>query len=58
MQNPVDHGTSLTIACHVGLHVGLFIHSNFLGPLGPQALVLSEVGRSQHFPPMRDFRFQ
>lgn len=34
------------------------IHSNFLGPLGPQAPVESEVGQSRHFPPTRDFRFQ
>ena len=47
-----------TIGCHVGHHAGLFIYSDILGPLGPQALLLSEVGRSPHFPPMRDFRFQ
>jgi hypothetical protein len=35
MQNPVDLETSLSIACHVGLHIGLFIHSKenwFLRP--------------------------
>ena len=33
-QNPVDH-EKLYIAFHVRLHVGLFIHLDFLGPLGP-----------------------
>ena len=36
-QNLVDH-EALSIACHEGLHV-VFIHSNLLGPVGPQALV-------------------
>ena len=35
----LDHET-ISIPCHVGLHVGLFIHSNFVGPVGPQVLVL------------------
>ena len=39
-QNSVDHET-LSIACHVGVHVGSIINSNFLGHLGPQALKLS-----------------
>ena len=39
-------------------HVGLFVHSNFLGPSGPQVLVWSEVWQSQHFPPIRDSTFQ
>jgi hypothetical protein len=34
------------------------IHSNFFGPLGPQALMLSEVKWSRRFPPIRYFRFQ
>jgi hypothetical protein len=29
----------LSISWHVGIHVSLFIRSNFLGPLAPQALV-------------------
>ena len=33
-QNMLDHDTS-SIACHVEL----FIHSNFVGPVGPQALL-------------------
>ena len=37
-QNPVDHET-LYIPYHVGLSIGLFIYSNFLSPLGPQAQV-------------------
>jgi hypothetical protein len=53
MQNPGDHKI---IACHVRFHVHLFIHSNFLGSLGSQALVESEVGQFWHFPLMRDFR--
>ena len=36
----------------------IYIHSNFLGLLSPQALVWGEVGWSWHFPPMWDFRFQ
>ena len=36
----------------------LYIYSNFVGPLSPQALVKSEVRQSLHFPPMRDFRIQ
>lgn len=36
----------LSIACHVRIQVCLFIHSNFLGPLGPQALLQSEVHRT------------
>ena len=50
MQNPGEHET-LSVACHVGLwvnhigfHIGLLLHSNFLGPLGPQAVVESEEG--------------
>ena len=35
-----------------------FIHSKFLGSLGPQALVLSEAQQSRQFPPMWDFKFQ
>lgn len=34
------------------------IYSNFIGPLGPQVLVGSEVGEFWHVLPMRDFRFQ
>lgn len=30
---------------------------NFLDPLGPQALMYSEVGRSRHFWPIGVFRF-
>lgn len=56
-QKPVNHET-LSIAHHVEIPVGLFIHSSFLGPLHTQALVDSEVGRSRQFPPMRDSRFQ
>ena len=37
-QNPVRVET-LSIACHVGPHVGFPIHSSFIVPLGPQALV-------------------
>ena len=36
MQNPVHHET-LSIACHVGPRVDVFIYSNFLGPSRPQA---------------------
>ena len=50
-QNPVDHET-IFIACHVGLHVGLLIFSNFFGHWGPQALVECEVGRSRNFSQM------
>lgn len=39
-------------------YIGLFVHSNFLGPSGPQVIVWSEVWRSQHFPPIRDSKFQ
>lgn len=51
-QNLIDHEIS-SMACHVGIHVGLFSHSNFLVPLGTQARVESEVGQSWHFLAMR-----
>ena len=38
MQNLVDHDT-LSIERHLGLQVASLMHSSFLGPLGPQALV-------------------
>lgn len=37
-QNPVEH-EAISIACHVGLDIGMSDHSNFLDPIGPQALV-------------------
>lgn len=43
MENPLEHET-LAVACHVGFQRGLLIHLNFLGTLGPQAVVESEVG--------------
>ena len=52
----VDHAT-LSTACHVRLHVGLFFHLKFLGPLCPQALVYNEVGWSWPFPPTKIVNF-
>ena len=55
-QSLVDHAT-LSTACHVGHHVGLFFHLKFLGPLCPQALVYNEVGWSWPFPPTKIVNF-
>lgn len=43
MQNLLEDET-LSVACHVRFQIGLLIHLNFLGTLGPQAVVESEVG--------------
>ena len=53
IQNPVDHKTS-SIACHVGLHLGLSSIQTW--SLRPSSS--SEVGQSWHFPPMGDFSCQ
>lgn len=48
----------ISISCCVGIHVGVLIHTNFLGPSYPWALVRIEVGQSSHFPPIIDFIMQ
>ena len=49
---------TLSIVCHVGLSCRLFIHEVFFGPLGVHLRVLSELGRSPPFQPMRALRLQ
>jgi hypothetical protein len=57
MQNLIYHET-LSIFMQGMTPCKFFIHSNFLGSLGPKhTLVQSEVGWSQRLTPMRDIRF-
>ena len=53
-QNMIDHETLFNMACKSVL-CRFFIHSNFHGSLGPQALVLGGVGWYPPLPPMREF---
>ena len=52
-KNPVDYETLSTV-CHAGLLIRI---SSIQSSLVPRALAQSEVGRSQHFPPMRILDF-
>jgi hypothetical protein len=45
---------TLSIVCHVGIHVKLFIHDKFLWALSLHLRCESEIGRSWFFRPMRD----